>query len=898
MSNIPTNKWHRYLRFWRVNVQADVDAEIAFHVDARTQELIDEGFDPSAARARALREFGDVDRARGVLRAMDERHAAQSRRADIFSDLWQDMRIAARSLARAPGFVITVVLTLSIGIGLNSAVYSLVDAYLFRPMPVANGKDLVVLAQTDAAFGAPHEMSFPNYKDFASDTTVFRALAAYVINSMNVSDGRGAQRIWTEEGTANYFTVLGVKPLLGRLFQPGDDEGEVAHPYIVLSYKFWKSHFGGNPNVVGDTIRLNNHPITIIGVTPPEFHGKDPLLDIDAFAPLNQTWPSFGPSLNDRASSNLNAFGILRPGLSLAAAKEAVRAKSRALESQYPASNRNVSFVLAPETRTRPNIAVSSNVPAIAGAFMLLVLLVLAIACANVTSLLLARATAHYKEQAIRAALGASQWRLARRVLVECLMLAAMGGIGAVLLAQMAVRALSTIRVASDVPIRWTISVDNRVMGFTLLIVALTALLASIVPVIAMRRTNLTDLLKSGARGSVGRVHQRVRGALVIAQIAVSVVIVVCAALFARSTSNASQINLGYRTDHILMASATLGIQGYDSVRGKIFQRDVVQRVRQLPGVRSVALARYTPLGYNNNIEYALPEASPAKIPENGIGCFNNIVTPEYFTTAGISIVEGRGFDAHDDERAPKVAVVTRKFAEQVWPGMSAVGKRFRLENDGSFYEIVGVSADIQYFSIGEQPKAFFFRPYAQNYRSTFTVNVLTAADPAALTNQLRATIASLDPSLPVFDVRTMHDHITNGRALLGTRIGAVFAAVFGLLALILASVGVYGLISYSVAQRTREIGIRVALGARMPLVINLVVKQGLTIAIVGTSVGVAVTLFVTKLLSKLLYGVAPHDPTIFAAVALTLVVVAALASLVPARRATRVDPLVALRAE
>jgi predicted permease len=537
-------------------------------------------------------------------------------------------------------------------------------------------------------------------------------------------------------------------------------------------------------------------------------------------------------------------------------------------------------------------------VPVIAAAFMLLVLLVLGIACANVTSLLLARAASQYKDQAIRAALGASQWRLARRVLVECLMLAAMGGVGAIVLAQVAVRALTGIRVAADVPIRWTITVDNRVMGFTLLIVGLTALFAAIVPVLAMRRTNLTDVLKSGARGSGGRAHQRVRGALVIAQIAVSVVIVVCAALFARSTSNASRINLGYRTDHILMASATLGIQGYDSVRGKQFQREVVQRVAQLPGVRGVALARYTPLGYNNDIEYALPEASPTKIPENGIGCFNNIVTPEYFATAGVPIVEGRGFDAHDDEHAPKVAIVTKRFAEQVWPGMSAVGKRFRVGKDGPAYDIVGVAGDIQYFSIGESPKAFFFRPYAQNYRSTFTLNVLTAADPGALTNQLRATIASLDPGLPVFDVRTMNDHVLNGRALLGTRIGAVFSAVFGLLALILASVGVYGLISYSVVQRTREIGIRVALGARMPLVIGLVVRQGFTVALIGIAVGVALTLFVTQLLSKLLYGVAPHDPFVFGAVSLTLVAVGVAASLLPARRATRVDPLVALRTE
>jgi predicted permease len=426
----------------------------------------------------------------------------------------------------------------------------------------------------------------------------------------------------------------------------------------------------------------------------------------------------------------------------------------------------------------------------------------------------------------------------------------------------------------------------------------LTALFAAIAPVLAGRKANLGDVLKAGARGSASGAHQRIRAALVVAQIAVCVVIVVCAALFARSTGNATRINPGFRTANMLMASAQLGLQGYDSVRGKQFERELLRRLERVPGVESAALARYTPFGYNNNIDYVIPEVTTAKLPENGVGCFNNIVSPEYFTTWGLPILEGRGFAETDDEDAPRVAVVTRAFAQRVWPGQSALGKRFKIAKDGPQIQVVGVSGDIQYFSIGETPKPFFFRPYAQNYRGTFTVTVHGAVDPASLAKQLRATISSLDPTLPVFDVFTFDDHVRNGRALLGTRIGAWFAAVFGVLALVLASVGVYGVISYSVAQRRREIGIRVALGARASEVIGLVIRQGLRIAIAGTFLGLVLTLAVTQVLTKLLYGVAPRDPIILGGVAMSLAFVGAVASLLPARRAAMVDPLVALREE
>ena len=884
-------------RFWRRDIGAEVDDEIAFHVDARAEELISAGAPRDEARARALAEFGDIDRARRTLRDLDERHARSTARREVFADLWQDVRVAARSLARAPGFVAVVTLTLALGIGLNSAVYSIVDAYLFRPLPVPNGKELVVLAESNEALAAPHEVSYPDYLDFRRDTSLFADLAAYANDQVNMSGARGARRLMVQNTTANFFTMLGVRPAVGRLFQPGDDDGELAHPYIVLSYALWQSHFAGDPAVVGDTIRINNRLATIIGVTPAGFEGTDALLAIDAFAPINQTWPSYGASLLDRGGSSFNLIGRLHPGLSLSAARAAVAAKTAALAREYPATNRGITMHLVPETRARPNVAISANVPVIAAAFMSLVLLVLVVASANVASLLLARATARLREQAIRSALGASRWRLSRHAMIECLLLALLGGAGALALAAVAVRALATVRIAADIPLHWRIAVDGRVIAFTLAIVVGTAMLAAIAPVLATRRTDLTDLLKAGARGmSAG--HQRIRGVLVVSQLAVCVTIVVCAALFARSASNAARIDPGFRTDHILMATAQLGTQGYDSVRGAQFERDVVRRVATLPGVRSVSLARYTPFGYNNDIEFILPESPTAPVPDNGVGAFNNVVTPSYFATMRIPIEEGRGFDERDDAAAPKVAIITRAMARRIWPGQSALGKRFRVTKDGPALEIVGVSGDIQYFSLGETPKPFLFRPYAQWYRSSFTLVIHTSVDPTSMTSAVRGAVASLDPTLPVFDVRSLDEHIRSGRALLGTRLGAAFSEAFGALALVLAAVGLYGLLSYAVAQRTREIGIRVALGAHTSGVLRLVVRQGLVLSAVGAAIGLVMTVAVTRLLAALLFGVAPHDPVILGAVVVILLVVGTLASMIPALRAARVDPLTALRAE
>lgn len=892
-------KWHRYLRFWRSNVAEDVDEELAFHVDARTQELVDTGIERTAARDQALREFGDFEHARVTLRAMDERHAAVERRAGLLGDLARDARVAIRSLRRSPGLVAVVTITLALGIGLTSAMYSVVDAFLFRPLPGAHTTDLVVLGRTEADLPQPHDLSFPDFRDFRADTAVFSSLAAYTSRMVELNTDRGASRLWLDDATANYFSVLGLPAMLGRTFAPGDDDGVMSHPAIVLTYKGWTSHFNSDSNVVGRVVRINEHPVTIIGVMPPEFHGVRPIVDIDAIGCFNQVWPAYGPTLDDRRSIAVSVFGRLRNGVSFDNAKEAVRLTARRLERAYPATNVRVGAVLVRERYARPSIAVSGLTPALAAVFMTLVLLVMLVACANVASLLLARVVVRGRDMAIRAAIGASQWRIVRQVLVECAILAILGGIGSVFVAYAALRTINSIRIATDIPIRWGVELNLHVVLFTAAATVVASIATGLAPASAARKRNLNELLKVGSGNSASTGHRRMRSALVIGQIAVSVVVLVCAGLFVRSSANASHMKLGFRDDHLLMISTALRSQRYDSAVGRRLYDDLLRRAAAVPGVRSAALTQYVPFGYNRENVIVVPVASSVPVPSAGFSYFANAVSEDYFTTMAIPLLRGRVFTHRDDSSVPPVAVVNDAFARATWPGESAVGKRFHVGGaDGEVVEIVGVVGDIQDLILGETPKPYVFRPITQVYRSDVTLLVHTTADPSSLSTALRQTITGLDPTLPTFDVRTMDEHLRNGQALLFTRIGSALASAFGALALVLATVGVYGVVSYSVAQRTREIGVRVALGARLPAILRLVVGQGLRLAWMGVAVGMALAIATTGAMSSILYGVAPRDPIVLGGVALILLIVAAAASLVPARRATRIDPLTAFKAE
>ena len=899
MAATDTRKWHRYLYFWRANIAADVDAELSFHVDARTEELCDAGLERSAARAQALREFGDVDLARRTLRAMDERHAAGARRAHLAADLARDVRVALRSLTRSPGLVAVVVLTFALGIGVTTAIYSVVDAYLFKPLPGSDGASLVVLGRTEDNIPQPHDLSFPDYRDYRADTAVFQSLAAYTSRVVELNGDRGADRIWIDDATANYFSVLGLRPMLGRTFDADGDRGVMSHPTIVLTYKGWQSRFAGDSGVIGRVIRINDHPLTVIGVMPPEFHGVRPLVDIDGVACINQVWPVYGDALEDRGVITVSVFGRLRAGVSLSNAREAVRLKARQLERAYPATNRTVGAVLVPERYSRPSVTVSSLAPGIAAMFMTLVMLVLLVACANIASLLLARVVVRGRDLAIRAAIGASQWRLVRQVLVECALLALLGGAGAVAVAYVALHAVQSIHIATDIPIRWGVELNGRIIAFTAVATLVAALAAGIAPASAARRRNLNDVLKSGMGNSATTGHRRLRSALVAGQIAISVVVLVCAGLFVRSSANATRMNFGFRTDRLLMLSTALRSQSYDSVQGRALYREVLRRAAAVPGVRSVGLTKYVPFGYDRATASVVPIAPGVTLPVNGLSYFYNIVGGDYFATMGIPLLEGRVFTDRDDAGAPRVAVVNDAFAKALWPGQPALGKRFHaLGANGPIVEIVGVVRDMQDLILGETPKPYIFQPMEQSFRPEMTLLVQTGSDPSALERSMRGVITGLDPTLPVFDVRTMDDHLRNGQALLFTRIGSAFATAFGFLALVLATVGVYGVVSYSVAQRTREIGVRMALGARRGAIVGLVVRQGLRLAWIGVAVGLVMSVSTMGVVSSVLYGVAPRDPIVLGAVIGLLTVVVAVASLVPARRAMRIDPITSLRSQ
>ena len=899
MSAGDTPKWHRYLRFWRSNVTADVDAELAFHVEARTQELCDAGVDRTAARGRAIAEFGDVERTRQTLRAMDERHLTRVRRADVVADLLRDVRIAARGLRRSPALVAVVSLTFALGIGVTTAIYSLVDAFLFRPLPGAHGAELVALGRTDADIPLPHVLSFPDFRDYRADTATFASLMAFTSRVATLDNARGADRLWIDEGTANYFSTLGLRPLLGRTFLPGDDDGVLAHPNVVLTYKAWQAHFAGDSSLIGRVIRINDHPMTVIGVTPPEFHGVLSVLDVDGVVCVNQLWPASPKVLEDRRAFNMNVVGRLRPGVSLDRARRAVALEAKRLERAYPTTNKNVGVVLVEERYSRPSISVSSMMPALAAIFMTLVILVLAVACANVASLLLSRVVGRSRELAIRTAIGASQWRIVRQVMVECGLLALLGGLGAVAVAAVAIRAIASIHIATDLPIRWGVELDARVLGFTAVVTLLAAVATGLAPGLAARKRNLSGLLRSSAGNAGVRSQQRLRSALVAGQIAVSVVVLVCAGLFVRSSSTMSRMPLGFRTDHLLLVSTDLPAQRYDSAQGRALYRELVRRVESLPGVRSVGLTRFLPFGFDRDNLSVVPIASAVQVPANGFSYFTNVVTARYFDALGIPLLQGRDFTDRDDMRAPRVAIVNDAFARALWPGQPAVGKQFHIDGgSGPVLEIVGVVRGMQDLIPGETPKPYVFVPFDQSYRGEMTLVVHAPGNPLSLAPAIRSAVAALDTSLPLFDVRTMDEHLRNGQAFLFTRIGTAFASVFGLLALVLAMIGVYGVVSYAVAQRTREIGVRVALGATLPGILGLVVRHGLRLAWSGVAVGIVVSFAVTGVLASILYGVKPHDPLVLGGVAALLTAIAIVASFAPARRATRIDPITALRGE
>ncbi len=804
--------------------------------------------------------------------------------------LGQDLRVGMRRLLKTPGFTFVAVMSLALGIGANASIFTLLNTVLLRPLPVERPRELFFVSG-DGAF------SYPNYEDFRDlGGDALNGLAAYRYAPMSLSTGNANERIWGYLVSGNYFDVLGVRTFAGRTFAPEENRTPSTHPVAVVSYDFWQRRFSGDPNLIGQTITLNNRAFTVVGVAPQKFNGTDRVFAPDVWVPLmmqREIEPG-NDYLKARSDGRLFVFGRLPSGVSEEQSRASLNVIAQNLAREHPLpENEGTKIELVP-LGIIPMLR--NGTIGFAGAMMLAVLLVLLLSCTNLANLLLARATERRKEIAIRLALGANRWRIVRQLLTESVMLSMAGGAVGLLLTLWINDLAVAFKPPIDFSILFELAIDSRVFGFTLFLSVATGIIFGIVPALQATKPDLVSSLKDDSP-LAGFKRSRLRGALIVGQMALSLLLLICAGLVLRSLQQAHTIDPGFRPEQMVAMSVDVGLQGYDKTRGREFYRQLTERVAALPEVESVTLATKVPLSLNHSTTSVFREGQVLAPGEKPTDVYYAQISTEYFSTLKTPLVGGREFDARDGEGAPAVCIINETLARQLFPNESATGKRISYgDGDGPFTEVVGVAKDAKYITLGERPHAFIYQPLLQAYNNHITVLARTRTEPTAAVHAIRRTVQALDETLPIYDVKTLAEHM--GLSLLPARAAAVLLGSFGALALLLAALGIYGVISYSVAGRTREIGLRMALGAQPTDVLRLIVGQGVRLALIGVGLGLAASLAATRFLESLLYGVSTSDPVTFGSVALLLLVVASLASYLPARRATKVDPMIALRHE
>ncbi|MGH9940567.1 MAG: ABC transporter permease [Blastocatellia bacterium] len=817
--------------------------------------------------------------------------------------LWQDLRYAVRMLGKNPGFALAAILTLALGIGVNTTIFSLVNALLLRSLPVEEPNRLARVGSTARGDGF-RTFSHQEYAYFRDHNEVFSGLIAHHPINVSLRAGDEAELAWGEIVSGNYFSVLGVRPALGRAFLPEEDATPGARAVAVISHNLWKRSFGADQGVIGKAVRLNGHTFTVVGVAPAGFSGTFVGFAVDLWAPVMmsaQVAPS-GESLQRWDDRFLMLIGRLRPGATFAQAHSSMTVLAEQLAQAHPDTNKDRGVKLAAASGLHP--ALTGPVTIFLALLMGVVALVLLIACANVANLLLARATVRRKEIAIRLALGAGRFRLVRQLLTENVLLALLGGVAGGLLAFWTSDLLTAFRPPTDVPIVFNLSLDQRVFAFNFLLALLTGIVFGLAPALAASRPDVMTALKDETAGDARR--SRLRDALVVVQVAVSLVLLIGAGLLARSLRQAATMEVGFDPQNVFVMAFEPQLLGYDPPRARAFYQELTGRVSSLPGVRGVTLAHAVPLGDRGGATDFLIEGQPPP-PGQAAGQATlsadyNVVAPGYFETVRIPLTQGREFVARDREGAPGVVIINETFARRFWPGENPLGKRLRRANlriwgdQGPLLEVVGVARDIKYRSYGEPPRPYLYVPQTQDQRLDLMLHVRTAGDPRAALEATRSVVRQLDDNMPITGARLMTESM--GFSLLPARLAGSVLGVAGLLALVLAATGIFGVISYAVSRRTREIGIRMALGARPRDVLKLVIRQGMVLTLIGVVIGLAGALGLMRLLSGLLYGVSAADPLTFVSIASLLTFVALLACWIPARRATKVDPMIALRRE
>jgi predicted permease len=872
---------------WRKR-DAELEKEIQHHLRMAEADRVERGESSGEARAGARREFGNA----GLVKET-ARDAWGWRWMD---DLRNDLRYGARMLAKSPGFTVVAVLTLALGIGGNTMVLSWIRGVLLDPLPGVQDASRVVAIESVMPDGEYHTSSYPDWKDYREKNRGFSDIVGFefIGPDMRLTEKAQLERIWGSIVTENYFDALGVNPQLGRLFHEEANYGPGFDPYIVLADHFWRQRFGANPGVIGQVIHIDGHPFTILGVAPAEFHGTIVGVDPQYFVPmLMQPQALPGESLTDRNPTFVHMLGRLKPGATIEQAQAELSTIAANLAKEYPDSSRDVGVYVAPVWKA--HYGLQDFLRSVFGFLMIAAVFVLLIACVNVANLLLARGSAREEELAVRTALGATRGRLVRQLLMESLLLAAAGGVGGLLLAIWGARLLGVFVPPLHLPVFLSVGINGTVLIFAICVTLLTGFLFGLLPALRTSRLDLNASLKEGGgRTKISGSNQRLLGVLVFSEMVLATVLLVVAGLLVRSVHNAEQGGPGFRTQNIGLGAFDLRASGYNEAQASQFFDRLAQNLRAVSGVEEASTERYVPLWFNGRsytpieVEHYTPQQN------EDMNVDLNVVGADYFRTEDIPIVSGRDFSEEDRNGAPAVLIVNQTMAKRFWPSQDATGREVRFW--GRTWTVAGVVHDVKYHRMNEPPESFMYLPQMQAGGMGVNLLVRSQMPTQAVIGQIRAAARALDPNIQPLETDDLSGLLHS--SLFANRTAASVATVLGGLGLVLAALGIYGVLSYGVSQRLREIGIRMAMGAQSQDILRLIGKKGLGLATAGALMGAVVSLGLAKAISSLLYGVTIFDPTTFAVVGALLTFVSLAACWLPTRRATRVDPVVALRYE
>jgi putative ABC transport system permease protein len=901
----PADLWRRLKFFFRRGqFDRDLEEEMQHHLAMKAEAHLgrQEGISSGEARNAAHREFGNTLLLREKSR-------------DMWGFRWletslQDLRFGVRVLRKSPGFTSVAVLTLALGIGANTAIFSMVDWVIFRLPPVTKPQQVVTLASQDIdGRDYSNEFSYPNFTDIRNQSTaIFSGVAALLQYTMDgLSVGGNDEPMWTNYVTGNFFELMGVKPALGNLIEPDARKSPSDEPVLVLGYSYWKTYFGGDPHVIGKSVLVNGHPVTVIGVAPKGFHGSASFVDVQGYLPLGMAAVTADANKNFAANRKpfLGLFIIarLKRGVTLASAQPALTVVAHRLSAEYPDANKWRSLIASALNPLGPpdNPSAPNPMHLISALFLALAGLVLILACLNIANLLLARASGRQREMAVRAAVGGGRHRLVRQLLTESLLLALLGCAGGIVLGLAGSRWLSTINLKTAIPFVFDFQFDWRVFAYAFGAALLTALLVGIAPALRATQGNLSNLLHESARTTTAG-RQRARSVLVIAQVGGSLMLLIIAGLFVRSLRNVEHANLGFDPSNVLNFTVNPHEAGYNQAEARDFLNNLLLRVRALPGTETASLAMTVPMGYYSYGMDLKIEGYPPPAGQRAPSVGYNAISPQYFKTMGISVLRGRGFLDSDVASSQHVADINQTMAEKYWHGENPIGRSFaNVADPEQPIKVVGIVKNSRVdsnFSGPIGPYAYFALAQHFDYRIPATLQLRTNLPPAVMNREVVGVIHSLAPEMPVADVQTMTQALYTLDGLLLFQIGAGLAGSLGILGLVLAIVGIYGVVSYSAGQRTHEIGIRLALGAQPSQILRMIFRQGFVVVGAGIVVGVLAAAAIARIAGTFIVGVSPLDAITYFVAAFVLAFVALLACYIPAGRAMRVDPMVALRYE